>query len=65
MVRGPGGTEPHMILQRVREGLSFDDAVAEVERICSFKCEKWWIDLNREPITKAAKPAVPDKPGKG
>lgn len=57
-----------MILQRVKDGMSFDAAVADVEIICGFKCEKWWIDLNRAPITQAAKPETkPDaKPaGKG
>lgn len=54
MVRGPGGNEPYLILQGVKNGLSFDESVREVERIGGFTCERWWIDLNRKPITEAA-----------
>lgn len=57
LIRGPGGTEPHMIIERVKAGMSFDQALAEVEQLGQFRCEQWWIDLNRPLITEAAKPA--------
>ena len=47
ILRGPGGNEPLLILERMKAGKSFEEALAEVERLDDFKCEKWWIDLNR------------------
>lgn len=64
IVRGPGGHEPQMIIERVKAGMSFDEAVAEVGAVCGFRCEQWWIDLNRKPITELAQPA-PKLKGKG
>lgn len=64
MTRGPGGNEPIMILQRVKDGKSFEDAVAEVEAIGGFRCEQWWKDLNKQPILEAAGVATRGSKGK-
>jgi hypothetical protein len=63
MNRGPGAHEPEMIIERVKAGVPFDQAVAEVGAIRGFKCEQWWIDLNRSIITEAyaPKPEAPKK----
>jgi hypothetical protein len=56
-----------MIIGRVKAGMSFDQAVAEVEGLCGFKCEQWWLDLNRKVITESARPPTnqPDPKKKG
>jgi hypothetical protein len=64
MLRGPGGTEPTLITQAVREGKTFDEAVALVEQLHDFQCEQWWKDLNRELILEAAG-VKPKAKGKG
>jgi hypothetical protein len=66
LVRGPGANEPHMISERVKAGMSFDEAIAEVETLCNFRCEQWWIDLNRPLFTNPppAQKAEPPKKGK-
>jgi hypothetical protein len=47
MHRGPGGNETTLILEHMKKGKSFDDAVAQVEMVHGFICEQWWKDLNR------------------
>jgi hypothetical protein len=57
-----------MIIERVKGGMPFDQAVAEVEAIGQFTCEKWWKDLNRSVITETygpgSKPAADPRKGK-
>lgn len=69
LIRAPGGIEPEMIIERVKAGKTFDQALREVETLGQFRCEQWWVDLNRDLISGAAKPAPVPKPslpkGKG
>jgi hypothetical protein len=45
-----------MIIERVKLGMSFDAAVAEVSKLRNFTCDQWWIDLNRSVITETYGP---------
>lgn len=54
MVRGPGGTEPFLILQGIKSGKTFEQSLADVEKASGFHCEQWWIDLNRDAMLEAA-----------
>ncbi|MBK9446183.1 MAG: hypothetical protein IPO00_08845 [Betaproteobacteria bacterium] len=65
MIRGPGGTEPNMLIELVKSGKTFDEALADVETACGFTCEKWWIDLNRKVITETYGPSKGHPKGKG
>ena len=65
VTRGPGAHEPEMIIERVKAGMPFDDAVAEVAKLRNFTCEQWWIDLNRSVITEAYGPKPEPQKKKG
>lgn len=65
MKRGPGANEPQMIIERVKAGVPFDEAVAEVAALCNFECEKWWVDLNRKVITETYGPQSQTQKKKG
>lgn len=57
MRRGPGGNEPTLIADKMKEGKSFEVAVREVEILHGFICEEWWKELNKPVFEKAQVPA--------
>lgn len=56
MRRGPGGNEPTIILDKMKAGKSFEEAVRDVEILHGFICEEWWKELNKPVLEKQVAP---------